>query len=102
MPEGTIDIIWANRDNPTATRRYRVLFLGYGPGFPDGPQPHKEIVGDLYLFNYLVDLQAATITIERRTERARQWLLEIHGSGNLSLDNMQLSDRQFAPFRLAS
>jgi len=101
MVEGTLDIYWANRDEPSAARRYRVNFLPYGPSFPHGGQPNKEIVGEEYLLNNLVDLQAPIMSIERRTERAQQWILEIRKLGNLSLDNFQLTDEQFAPFRRA-
>lgn len=51
---------------------------------------------------YFVGLQVSSMTIERRAERARQWLLEIHSAGHLSLPNVQLDDEHLAAFRQAS
>lgn len=99
MVEGTLEVICDNENEPTVTRKYRVLFLDYGPGFPHGAQPHKEIVGEESLLEYFFDLMAETMTIERRKERAREWILELNGSGHLSKNNVQLSDQQAAQFR---
>ena len=101
MVEGTLEIQWTNMHNPSVTRIYWVSFLSYAV-YQHGAQPHEEHVGEESLFNYLIDLQATITSIERRTERAWQWLLEIHSAGHLSLDNVQLNDQQFAPFRRAS
>jgi hypothetical protein len=101
MVEGTLEVHWTNSGTPTATRRYRILFSAYGPAFQRGAQTYKEIVGEEFLSRYLFDLMVPTMSVERRTERVRQWLLEVGSAGHLSLDNMQLTDQQFAPFRRA-
>ena len=102
MVEGTLEIMWVNRNAPAATRRYRVLFSAYGPEFQRGAQPYKEIVGEESLSSYFFALLVPSMSIERRVERAQQWLLEVSRAGHLSLDNVRLNDQQFAPFRRAS
>ncbi len=102
MTPGALDTIWANQDNPAEPRRYRMVFMAYGAGFQHGAQPHLEIVGQDDLLAYFVGLQVSSMTIERRAERARQWLLEIHSAGHLSLPNVQLDDEHLAAFRHAS
>lgn len=97
MVEGTLDVHWANKNDPSATPRYRVNFLAYGAA--SGGQPNREFVGDEHLLNYLVELQSPTMSIERRTARAEEWMLELERSGNISKDNWQITDEQFAPFR---
>ena len=101
MVEGELDICWINRQDQTATPRYRINFLAYS-GFQNGAQPNREIVGEEMLFNYLVDLQAVALPIEWRSQRAREWLLEAHRDGFLSLQHTQLSDQQCDVFRRAS
>lgn len=98
MVEGTLDVQWANNNDPLATPRYRVNFLAYG-GVVSGAQSNREFVGDEHLLNYFVELQSPTMSIERRTTRAKEWVLELKQSGNISKDNCQISEEQFAPFR---
>lgn len=101
MIEGTLEIRWANRDKPANTRTYWVRFMTYA-GFQHGAQPRKEIVSQESLLDYLIGIQAATMPIEQRTRRAREWLLDIHSVGHLSLDNAQFTEEQYEVFRPTS
>ena len=49
MVEGTLDVHWVNKNDPSATPRYRVNFLVYGGA--SGAQRNKEFVGDEHLLN---------------------------------------------------
>jgi hypothetical protein len=102
MIEGTLEIHAANSSAQGEIREYRILFAAYGPEFQRGAQVFKEIVGEQSLAAYLFGILVPTISVQRRTERVREWLLQLGSSGFLSLDNVQLNDYQFAPFRRAS
>jgi hypothetical protein len=102
MVEGTLEIHGTNNSDQAGMRKYRILFSAYGPEFQRGAQTFKEIFGEESLAAYLFDILVPSMSVERRTERVRQWRLRLGSSGLLSLDNVQLNDYQFAPFRRAS
>ena len=75
--------------------------MAYGGRFQHGALPHLEFVGEESLLDYLIGIQVATMTLERRTDRAREWLLEIHSAEHLSLNNTLFSEEQYKVFRPA-
>ncbi|MGB2676166.1 MAG: hypothetical protein WAN12_03685 [Candidatus Acidiferrum sp.] len=101
MIEGTLEIGRINRQLIAATPEYRILFLPYS-GFRNGAQSYKEIVGEGRLSEYLLSLFPRHVPTEWRDGRVRDWLLEVHEKGQLSLPNFQLTEEQCEPFRLAT
>jgi hypothetical protein len=102
MVEGTLEVHGTNNSAQPGMRKYRILFSAYGPEFQRGAQTFKEVFGEESLAAYLFDILVPSMSVERRTGRVRQWLLQLGSSGLVALDNVQLNDYQFAPFRRAS
>jgi hypothetical protein len=94
MIEGTLKVEWANRDRPTETPKYWIIFTAYDARFRGGAQPRKVITGRESLLEYLLGIEAATLLT------TQQWLLEIHGAaGHISLEHTQLTEEQYKPLR---
>ena len=102
MIEGDLDIYWENNPAPAATRKYRVSFLRYTPGFEHGAVPRRLFVGEEVLFDCLVALQDPRMDVERRQGRAREWMLELHSKRSLPLRIMMLTELQAAEFSRAA
>ena len=101
MIEGTLGIRWVNSNRPSDTRTYWANFIAYR-GVQHGALPHEEIVGEELLLDYLIGLQSATMTFERRMRRAQEWLLEIHSAGHIALHNTMITEERYNAFRPAS
>jgi hypothetical protein len=99
MIEGSVVIRWANDNAVMEPRKYWITFSRYDGKFSNGGQPRMEIVGQDSLIHYLERMQAATMSLEERTQAARQWLLEIHGTGRISLTNSWFTEEQYKPFQ---
>ena|ERR1700733_14171208 len=101
MTNGSLDIFWETNSTPTETRAYRLVFLPYSS--PEhGAVPFKRIVGEENLHAYLFDLLAPNMSAERRQDRVREWLLQLHSRTSLSLDNMWLTEEQASEFLRAA
>jgi hypothetical protein len=91
--EGTLDIIWENNAQPTATPRYMVLFARY-QNFKNGAQPYKSIVGTDALESYLIEVGFTTENARRWTEQVRE--------GTISIPNVIMPEGQMAAYERRS
>ena len=89
--EGSLDILWENREQPAATPRYRLLFARY-QGFRGGAQPAKHIVGPEGLESYLVEIGFTV-------PDARRWIKQLHeGDRSISIPNVIMPPEHMAPY----
>lgn len=99
MIEGTVDVSWMNSQDVSVTPQYWVHFSRYS-GFRSGAQPHKEVLGNEQLSDYLSSLFPASVSVAWRDRKVREWLLEVRTNGHLFLPNFQLTEEQCEPFRV--
>jgi hypothetical protein len=92
--EGSLDIIWENNAPPAATPRYMVLFSRY-QNFKSGAQPHKSIVGEEALADYL-------IAIGFKPADAKRWIREVSAKGTVSIPNVMMPEDQMAAYERAA
>jgi hypothetical protein len=100
MIEGTLTIHWDNSDAPADTRMYRVSFAASKPANADG-HGHKEVLGEEALVDYLIEIQPAGLSLDRRAERAEAWVSAVHKEGRLRLEKISLTEEQFQVFSAA-
>jgi hypothetical protein len=100
MIAGTLKIHWDNSDNPADTRMYRASFVTSERHVKDA-LAHKEILGEESLLDYLIGIQPASVSLERRAQRAEEWLAAVHSAGHLYLENTQITEEQFQVFTAA-
>jgi hypothetical protein len=100
MIEGTLDIFWGN--HPADPRIYRMSFLPYSANPEHGAIVRKQVAGNDALFSYLVSIQVPSMEAERREERARKWMREVHGKTSVSLPNVILTEQQASEFSRAA
>lgn len=99
MIEGTLDIYWENSADPGI---YRMSFLPYSATTERGAIARKQIVGSEALFSYLVSIQAPSMEIEQRENRAREWVRDLHAQTSISLPNVILTEQQAAEYSRAA
>ncbi len=76
---------------------YKISFVPEGvPELDD--QPYKEVLGEEALQDYLIQLQPATVALDKRAARAEKGVAAVNGSGHLSMENTVLTDEQFQVF----
>lgn len=100
MIVGTLKIHWDNNDSPADTRMYRVSFVTEEREVKDA-LAHKEIPGEESLLDYLIEIQPSSIHLDRRAQRAEQWLAAVHSEGHLYLENTAITEEQFQVFTAA-
>jgi hypothetical protein len=92
--EGSLDIIWENKAQLTATPRYMLLFARYR-NFKSGAQPSKKIVGKDALEAYLV-----AIGFEPRD--AKEWARQVHEKQEVSIPHVMMPEDQMAVYEQQS
>jgi len=92
--EGSLDIQWANYNEPSATPKYRLLFARY-EGFQGGAQPSKQITGTDALQAYLIELGFETVN-------AKNWIKQVQEKVSVAIPNVILEQEQLAPYLVAS
>jgi hypothetical protein len=106
MIEGTLNIHWDNSDAPSDTRMYKVSFEPNAPAKQatsanQNGQAYKEVLGDESLVDYLIQIQPAGLSLDRRAERAEAWVAAVHKEGHHSLEKVALTDEQVQGFSAA-
>ncbi len=99
MPNGRLSAHWENKLNPDETPLYRCNFDERGG--EHGAQAPLRFTGKDELREYFIALQDPTMMTESREDRARQWLLELHGSseGSIAKDPIDLTEEQAKKYR---
>jgi hypothetical protein len=84
MIEGTLDLIWANKEDVRATPQYKLLFLRYRES-KGGGQPHKLIVGEDALEAYLLALNFSP-------DKAKGLIKEVEKDKSVSVPNVMIGE----------
>ncbi|MGB6544397.1 MAG: hypothetical protein WBE97_02125 [Candidatus Acidiferrales bacterium] len=90
--EGSLDILWMNAADKTATPRFDVVFLSYAHA-KNGAQQPKKIVGTFAIETYLVELGFTA-------EDARFWVRQASQRFAVSIPNVVLVAACLADFGL--
>ena len=96
MVQGMLDV---SRESPPAPKEqqiYNILFHALGE---HGAVKHqKSICGEESLREYFIDLQSQTMSLERRSLVATEWMLTLQKNRSLSLGLICITDQQFEDF----
>jgi hypothetical protein len=90
--EGTLDILWMNTADKTATPRYDLIFARYA-GFKNGAQQSNKIIGTYALKAYLIDLGFAV-------ENAEFWAKQASQKFAVSIPNVMMPGDRLTDFGL--
>jgi hypothetical protein len=89
--EGTLDLLWENREDQSATPRYGLVFSRYR-GFGNGAQPVNHIDGTENLESYLM-------SIGFKQPDARDWIAKLRdGDRSVSIPNVTMPPERMAPY----
>ena len=91
--EGSLDILWENNAQPTATPRYMLIFARY-QNFKNGGQPSKRLVGDYALETYLTE-------IGFKEQDAKEWIQQVHEKQSASIPNVMMPEAEMAVYEAA-
>lgn len=87
--EGSLDIVWENNTQATATPRYMLLFARYHD-FRNAARAHKSIVGTEFLEAYLVEIGFTPTN-------AKDWIKQL-SEGSVSIPNVMMPSDQMAEY----
>ncbi len=90
--EGSLDILWLNASDTTATPRYALIFSRYA-GFKNGAQQPNNIVGHAALESYLIELGFTV-------EDAENWIEQTHQRISVSIPNVMMPGQHLADYGL--
>ena len=97
MATGRLSVYCGNTTAPSTMREYRTNFA-QNDG-QHGAQPSQIFKGSDALRNFLISIQDPTMKSENPEDRADQWLRDIHASGTLALDHVELTESQAEGYR---
>jgi len=90
MVEGMLDILWENYGDPRATPRFRLIFINIRAE-SHGAKPHKTIVGEDALEDYLIMLGFTP-------KNAKDWIKQVKAETSVSIQNVTISEQYAAEY----
>jgi hypothetical protein len=90
--EGSLDILWLNTQDRTATPRYDLIFSRYA-GFKNGAQQPNKLVGPTALESYLIKLGFTA-------GDAKNWVKKAHERVSVSIPNVIMPGQHLADYGL--
>jgi hypothetical protein len=88
--EGSLDILWINSTDTSATPRYDVIFSRYA-GFKNGAQQPNKITGRAVLEDYLTGLGFTS-------GDSKNWVRRAHDRISVSIPNVIMPDQLLADY----
>jgi len=85
-----LDILWENYGDPRATPRFRLIFINIRAE-SHGAKPHKTIVGEDALEDYLIMLGFTP-------KNAKDWIKQVKAETSVSIQNVTISEQYAAEY----